>query len=129
MAAEIEAALGIEGHSSVLGDSLTWSPATQSEDSRRLVISVRAKDGATEVNVHEEFALGGFRRMFVPAGGIAGALAGLGIGALVGITGPLLAIPGLAVGIVGGIQGVIRIEKRMRRPQLEELAGRAAEKK
>ena len=123
MVEEIEAALGIEGHASVLGGSLTWSPATQSEDARRLVISVRVKDGATDVNVHEEFALGGFRRLFVPVGVVAGGLTGLGIGALVAAP-PVGALVGVALGVPAAIQAVIRLEKRMRQPQLQELADR-----
>ncbi|MDP2958734.1 MAG: hypothetical protein Q8N53_20080, partial [Longimicrobiales bacterium] len=123
---EIQAHAGIEGHASVLAGSLTWSPATQSEDSRRLVVSIRAKDGATHVTVHEEFGAGGLRKMAFPVGGIAGALTGVGIGALLGI-GPLLAIPGLAVGLTAAILGTIRIEARIRRPGLQQLADRLAQ--
>jgi hypothetical protein len=126
IAEEIQAHLGLEGHASALAGSLTWSPATQSEDSRRIVITIRAKEGTTHVVVHEEFALGGFRRLFIPVGVILGGLAGMGIGTLVGL-GPAGAIPGVAVGIAAGIQGIIRIEKGIRRPQLEALADRLAE--
>lgn len=37
MVEEIQDRLGIVGHASVLAGALTWSPATQNEDSRRLV--------------------------------------------------------------------------------------------
>ncbi len=123
MVEEIEAALGIEGHASVLGGSFTWSPATQSEDARRLVISVRVKNGTTDVNVHEEFAVGGVRRLFVAGGVLAGGLTGLGIGALVAAP-PVGALVGVALGVPAAIQAVIRLEKRMRRAQLEGLAVR-----
>jgi hypothetical protein len=126
MVEEIQGHVGIEGHASVLAGSLTWSPATQSEDSRRLVVSIRAKDGTTQVTVHEEFGAGGFRKIFFPVGAIAGALTGMGIGALVGI-GPVLAIPGLALGLAAGIMGTIRIEANIRRPQLRALADRLAQ--
>lgn len=123
---EIQDHVGILGHASVLAGSLTWSPATQSEDSRRLVVSIRAKDGATQVTVHEEFGAGGLRKMFFPAGAIAGALTGVGIGALVGL-GPVLAIPGMAVGLTAAILGTVRVEARIRRPGLQDLADRLAQ--
>ena len=123
---EIQNHVGILGHASVLAGSLTWSPATQSEDSRRLVVSIRAKNGSTHVTIHEEFGAGGLRKMAFPAGSIAGALTGMGIGALVGL-GPVLAIPGLAVGLTAAILGSVRIEARLRRPGLQALADRLAQ--
>jgi tRNA A-37 threonylcarbamoyl transferase component Bud32 len=123
---EIQDRLGIVGHASVLAGGLTWSPATQSEDSRRLVITIRPRDGATHVRVQEEFGLGGFRKMFLPVGALGGALTGVAVGALVGL-GPVLVVPGIALGIPAAILGVIRFESNTRRPQLEALAQRLGE--
>ncbi len=126
MAEEIQAAVGIEGHASVLAGSLTWSPASQSEDSRRIVVTVRAKDGATQVVVHEEYGPFGWRRVLIPAGMVGGALLGLGLGAVTGI-GEVGMILGLAVGLPTAIFGTIFGDKERRRPGLEKLADRLAE--
>ncbi|HSW31451.1 MAG TPA: serine/threonine-protein kinase [Longimicrobiales bacterium] len=126
MAEEIQGALGIEGHSSVLTGSLTWSPATQSEDARRIVVSVRVKDGGTQVVVHEEFGPFGWRRVLIPAGIVLGALVGMGVGVVTGI-GPAGMVLGVAVGLPTAIYGTVWADKQNRRPKLEELADRLAE--
>jgi len=107
----------------VLAGSLTWSPATQSGESRHVVVTIHPGEGATHVVVHEEFSVGGVRRVFVGAGAAGIGLAALGIGALSGL-GPILLIPGLAVGIPTAVQTVVRVQKRMRRPQPEGLIER-----
>jgi hypothetical protein len=126
LAEQIQAVLGIEGHASVLGGSLTWSPATQSEDSRSVVVTVRAKGGATEVVVHEEFGMRGVQKLSIPAGILSGGLVGLGVGALFGLP-PAGALPGALIGAAAAIRGSTSLMKRWRRPQLEELADRLAE--
>jgi hypothetical protein len=120
---EIQERLGIVGHASVLAGSLTWSPATQSEDSRRLVITVRPRDGVTQVRVQEEFGLGGIRKLALPAGVFAGAGVGAVLSALLGL-GAAFVVPGAIVGVPLAIRALIRIESNTRRPQLEELAER-----
>jgi len=126
LAEQIQAVLGIEGHSSVLGGSLTWSPATQNEDSRGVVVTVRAKDGATEVVVHEEFGMRGVQKLSIPAGILSGGLVGLGVGALFGLP-PAGAVPGAFIGAVAAIRGSTGLMKRWRGPRLEKLADRLAE--
>ena len=126
MVEEIQDRLGIVGHASVLAGALTWSPATQSEDSRRLVITVRPKDGVTQVRIQEEFGLGGARKAVLPVGVFAGAGSGALFGGLLGL-GPLLLAPGAILGVPLAIHLLIRIETRTRRPQLLALAERIRE--
>lgn len=125
MAEEIQAVVGIEGHASALAGSLTWSPANQSEDSRRIVVTVRAKEGGTQVVVHEEYGPFGWKRLFIPAGIVGGGLLGLGLGTLTGIA-PVGAFLGAAVGLSTAIFGTIWGGKETRRPELERLADRLA---
>ncbi len=126
MVEEIQERLGIVGHASVLAGTLTWSPATQSEDSRRLVITVRAKDGATQIQVREEFGLGGIRKVALPVGVFSGAGIGALLSALLGL-GPALVAPGAILGVPAAIMALIRIEANTRRPQLDALAARLEE--
>ncbi|MFH1766450.1 MAG: serine/threonine-protein kinase [Gemmatimonadota bacterium] len=129
MVEEIQNELGIMGHSSILAGTLTWSPATQSEESRRVVISVRSREGKTRVRVEERFEIRGFRRLFIAVGGGSGVLFAALVGAMLGISEtalPGLILPCLALGIGGGVFGTIKFEANTRRPQLEALAGRLA---
>jgi len=125
---EIQNELGVMGHASVLAGTLTWSPATQGEESRRVVISVRSKEGQSRVRVEEKFEIRGFRRFFIAAGGLSGALFAalattvLGLGDAPSV--PALLLPCLALGVAGGVFGTIKFEANTRRPQLERLAAR-----
>lgn len=127
MVEEIQSSLGIVGHSSILAGSLTWSPATQTEGSRKIVVSVKSAEGRTRVRVEERFEMRGLRKAFIPLGGLAGImLAGVGdflLGGLPGPQGPIL-IPCLALGVAAGVFGTIKFEANTRRPQLQALAER-----
>ncbi len=130
MVDEIQDTLGIIGHASVLSNTLTWSPATQGDDSRRVVVSVKAKDGRTRIRVEERFEIRSFRRAFVAAGGLSGAVFAAAMAAFLGIADqamPALLIPAMGLGVVGGVVGTIRFEANTRRPQLEALSGRLME--
>ncbi|NIU19340.1 MAG: hypothetical protein GWN79_09715, partial [Actinobacteria bacterium] len=75
---EIESTLGIAGHVSVYGDSLTWSPASQGTEERKIVISVGSEGGRTRIHVEERVELSGWR-VFIPGWGVGGGIAaGLG---------------------------------------------------
>lgn len=127
MVEEIQESLGIVGHASILAGTLTWSPATHGEESRRVVVSVRSRDGATRVRVEERFELRGFRRVFVVLGGLTGVLTAALLSTVLGIpesAAPALILPVVALGVVGGVVGTIRFEANSRRGQLEALAGR-----
>jgi tRNA A-37 threonylcarbamoyl transferase component Bud32 len=124
---EIQDRLGILGHASVLSHSLTWSPDTHGEDSRRVVVSVKSTEGQSRIRVEERFEIRSYRRFFVAAGGLSGAVLAAVIAAFLGVaesSGPALLIPFMGLGVAGGVFGTIRFEANTRRPQLEALAGR-----
>jgi hypothetical protein len=124
---EIQERLGIMGHASVLANSLTWSPATQGEESRRVVVSVKSKEGRTRIRVEERFEIRSYRRFFVAAGGLSGAVLAAVLATFLGISDsslPALLLPCLVLGVVSGVFGTIRFEANTRRPQLEALADR-----
>jgi hypothetical protein len=125
---EIQNRLGIMGHASVLAGTLTWSPATHGEEMRRIVVTVRSKEGRTRIRVDERFEIRGFRKLFVAAGGFSGVLMA-GVLAMffgVGAGAPVLLIPLAGLGVAGGVLGTIKFEANTRRPQLEALAGHLA---
>jgi hypothetical protein len=127
---EIQGHLGMIGHASVLAGSLTWSPATQTEETRKVVVSVDVRDGQTTVRVDETYEMRGFRKVFVGVGALSGALIAaifatfLGIG---GAAGPGILLPFLAFGVFAGVRGTIRFEANTQRSGLEMLAARLAE--
>jgi hypothetical protein len=127
---EIEDLLGIVGHASVLAHSLTWSPATHGEESRRVVVTVKSKDGQTRIRVEEKFEIRSYRRFFVGLGGASGVLFAALAAAVLGVPDssmPALILPFLGMGVLGGVFGTIKFEANTRRPQLEALRDRLAE--
>ncbi|HSG82711.1 MAG TPA: serine/threonine-protein kinase, partial [Gemmatimonadota bacterium] len=50
---EIESALDTIGHASTLGRSLTWSPARQGKETRKVVVTVTPGGGQTRVRIEE----------------------------------------------------------------------------
>ena len=126
---EIQSALGIVGHISTVGDSLTWSPAAPGTESRKVVITVTPKLDKTHIHVEERFELSGWR-LFAPGWGAAmGGLSGFGLAALLGLGEPAVVIPALIGAFGGGFlmaNGMIRIPARRRRPELERLADHLA---
>jgi hypothetical protein len=126
---EIQNELGIMGHASVLAGNLTWSPASQGEESRRIVISVRSKEGRTRVRVEERFEIRGFRRAFIAVGGLSGFVFAALVSTVFGMpesSVPALLIPCLGAGVVSGVVGTIKFEANTRRPQLQALTDRLA---
>jgi len=127
MVEEIQEHLAIMGHASVLANTLTWGPATHGEESRRVVVSVKKKDGMTRVRVEERFEIRSYRRFFVAMGGLSGALFAALAAAVLGVGGdsmPALLIPFMGMGVAGGVFGTIKFEANTRRPQLEALSRR-----
>jgi hypothetical protein len=124
LAGEIQDKLGIVGHSSLLPGSLTWSPATHTQESRRLIVSIINREGMTRVRVEERFEIRGFRGFFVAAGGLAGAVFASVIGAFLGVSEaavPGLLFPFLILGVMGGVFGTVKFEANTRRGELESL--------
>jgi hypothetical protein len=124
---EIQERLGIMGHASVLANTLTWSPATQGEESRRVVVSVKRKEGRTQIRVEELYEIRGFRRLFVAVGGLSGVVTAALVAAVFGVPDSSMAaliLPFAGMGVAGGVFGTIKFEANTRRPQLEALVRR-----
>ncbi len=130
MVAEIQRTLEMVGHASVVGGNLTWSPATQGEDTRKVVVHVAPEGGGTSIRVQEELGIFGVRK-FAPA---VGALFGLAFGGTLAEAfamgepmGPLLLLTFGAVGGLTGVRSVVAVDATERAPQLEALARTLAE--
>ena len=129
MAAEIERQLGIVGHASLMGGTLTWSPAAQGEEARRLVVQVASHAGRTAVRIQEDLELAGIRKAAIPAGIMGGAGFGAICAGLVGMgepAGPLLTALCGAMGAFIGVRSVIATDSMNRQPILQNLANTLA---
>jgi len=122
---EIQDRLGIMGHASVLAGTLTWSPATQGEEVRRVVVSVKSKEGRTRIRVEERFEMRGWRRVFIGVGALSGIMFAAVTATFLGIADaamPALIIPFAGMGVASGVFGSIKFEANTRRPQLQGLS-------
>jgi hypothetical protein len=128
MVNEIQATLDMVGHISVLGDSLTWSPAAPGTDDRKVIVTVTPEAGRTQVHIEERFELSGWR-IFVPAWGVGGGLL-LGLGAVAalgfGDRAMLFALLLAPVGAITAVTLFLKGKAARHRPKLVELADRLA---
>jgi hypothetical protein len=62
LVAEIQRTLGVPGHASTFGRSLTWSSAAQGTTGRHVLVSVTTGAGRTRIHVEEKLELTGFRK-------------------------------------------------------------------
>jgi hypothetical protein len=127
---EIQTSLGIVGHVSNVGQSLTWRPAAAGIEERKIVVTVTPRDGTTRIHVEERFEFGG-PRMMIPAGGafiglmsMALVLAGFGFMESAWATLPVV-LAGLTGGALGA-NGYLLWQRNRRGPELEALADRIA---
>jgi hypothetical protein len=125
LVAEIQSRLGILGHVSTVGQTLTWSPATPGDDARKIVVTLQATEGHTQVQVEERLELAGWR-MMIPAWGAAGALIAtlltlVGLGLDIDSFGALL-IANAVVGAFLVVNGVLWSTAKRRQPELDALA-------
>jgi tRNA A-37 threonylcarbamoyl transferase component Bud32 len=128
MVSEIQTTLGIVGHVSVLGNSLTWSPAAPGTDERKVVVTVTPEAGKTRIHIEERFELSGWR-IFVPAWGVgAGIILGLGIVSALGLgdRAMLLALLLAPVGAITAVALFFKGKAARHKPVLLELAERLA---
>jgi hypothetical protein len=128
---EIQGTLGIVGHVSMVGRTLTWSPAASGEDVRRVIVTVTRDVGRTRIHVEEHLFFTEWRGVVV---GISGTVGGL-LGALLGLAleggdpSPLILLPaalGMSWGIFASRHFLMQSLREARRPELEELADRLA---
>jgi len=130
MVAEIERRLGIVGHVSVMGRTLTWSPATQGEETRKLVVQVNGRDGLTSVRIQESLELQGLRKLAIPAGIMTLAAFGAAWTSILGLPEPAVGLFTVLSGALGGFLGVrmvVATDSMNRQPQLQKLAEALAE--
>jgi serine/threonine protein kinase len=120
----IQEELEMVGHVSTVGRSLTWSPARQGTESRQIVVTLRPRDGATEIHLEEQIELAGWR-IFVPMWGAgAGALFGLVVAALLGLQDAAIVVtaaPGAILGATATAKGVVNSKAQSAAPQLQRL--------
>ncbi len=126
---EIETQLGIVGHVSVVGRSLTWSPAAPSTEARRIVVMLTPLGHLghqTRIHIEERVQLAGWKRSAPAWGGIGGGLLGLVMGVYVGEP-AIAALCGTAFAALGAVlamSSTVTATADTRRPQLERLSDR-----
>jgi serine/threonine protein kinase len=128
MVNEIQVALGMVGHVTVLGNALTWSPAAPGTDDRKVIVTVTPEAGKTQVHIEERFELSGWR-IFVPAWGVGvGLLTGVALIRALGLGDQafLLAILLAPVGAISAVNIFLKGKAARHRPKLLELADRLA---
>ena len=127
---EIQQTLGIVGHISTLGRTLTWSPADPGTEQRKVVISITPGGGQTRIHIEERLEMSGWR-IFIPAwGGAAGIVTGLTLATFLGLgdTGTIFTVlPLAAIGGFTAVQLFFGLGGKKRRPQLEQLGDRLAD--
>jgi serine/threonine protein kinase len=132
LVSEIQGTLGIVGHVSTVGRTLTWSPAATGEDVRKVIVTVTRDVGQTRIHIEEHLSLTEWRGVVVGLSGTAGGL----LGALLGLAlegggdpSPLILLPaalGMTWGIFASQHTLMQNLREARSPELEELADRLA---
>ncbi len=124
---EIEDELDLIGHASIVGRTLTWSPAAQGSEGRQLVVTVRPREGGTEIHMEERFEMSGPRQAAPGLGGALGFVVSAAFAASLGLTdGAIVAMaaPGVILGIWMGFKGVENTFVQSSAPQLQRLLDR-----
>jgi serine/threonine protein kinase len=123
----IQDELDLVGHVSTVGRTLTWSPARQGTESRQIVVTVRPRDGVTDLHVEEQIEMAGWR-IFAPGWGAgAGAIFGLAMAAMLGMQEEailVLALPSAIFGAIATVKGMINTKAQNASPQLQRVLDR-----
>jgi len=130
MVGEIQRQLDLVGHASVIGGTLTWSPAAQTDTTRRIVISVTPRRGQTVIRVQESLEIQGIRKVIFPAGASVGVILGAGLGHALALGEPAVPFLVLAfggMGIISALRIMTSIDAGDRGPQLQGLVRELAE--
>jgi hypothetical protein len=126
----IQGELDLVGHVSTVGRTLTWSPARQGTESRQIVVTVRPRDGVTDLHVEEQIEMAGWR-IFAPGwGAAAGAIFGLALATMLGMQEEailVLALPSAIFGAVATVKGMINTKAQNASPQLQRVLDRLTE--
>ncbi len=126
---EIQTQLETAGHVSLLGGTLTWSPAAQTEESRKVVVTVTPRGGVTQIRVEERLEISGWRKAALPFGGVTAAAVAMSFLHALAPPEPVaavFAIAAAAAGVFFSARWVIWFEAQRLEPQLERLANRLA---
>lgn len=124
---DIQSTLGMAGHVTALGHSLTWSPAAPGEEGRKVVVTLTIRDGRTRVRIEERLELSGWQKVVPAFGATGGALVLLAFGHALGADeggAMVLAIMGGLGGGFTAVRAVISSMFHWREPDLEALADR-----
>ena len=123
----IQDELEIVGHVSTVGRTLTWSPARQGTESRQIVVTVRPREGVTDLHVEEQIEMAGWR-IFAPGwGAAAGAIFGLAIATMLGLQAEAVlvtALPAAIFGAMATVKGMINTKAQNASPQLQRVLDR-----
>ncbi|MBK5097252.1 MAG: serine/threonine protein kinase [Gemmatimonadetes bacterium] len=120
----IEDELDLIGHASIVGRTLTWSPAAQGSEGRHIVVTVRPRGEETEVHLDERLEYSGWREAAPGIGAGCGVLFGLFLALMMGLDdGGILvtALPGGALGAWMAMKGIENTVVDTRRPELQKL--------
>ena len=123
----IEDELDLIGHASMVGRTLTWSPAAQGSEGRHIVVTVRPRGEGTEVHLDERLEYSGWREAAPGIGAGIGLLFGTMLALMMGLNeGAVLvtAIPGGALGAWMAFKGMENTMVDTRRPELQKLLER-----
>lgn len=125
---EIHSRLGVVGHASTVGSTLTWTAAVGSGAGRTVQITVAALGGATQFRIEERLRVVGPRQLVTVLGLTAGGVAGAALAMAAGLAdSPLLILPTFALAAVGALLAVraqISSLMKQRLPQLQALGDR-----
>jgi serine/threonine protein kinase len=123
----IQEELDLVGHVSTVGRTLTWSPARQGTESRQIVVTVRPRNGVTDLHVEEQIEMAGWR-IFAPGWGAgAGALFGFAVAAMLGLSEEAILVTALPAAILGAtatVKGMINTKAQNASPQLQRVLDR-----
>jgi hypothetical protein len=123
----IEDELDLIGHASIVGQTLTWSPAAQGSEGRHIVVTVRPRGEGTEVHLDERLELTGWRQAAPGMGAGFGMLFGLFLALMMGLQEAAIlvtAVPSGALGAWMAFKGMENTLVDTRRPELQKLLER-----
>lgn len=123
----IEDELDLIGHASIVGQTLTWSPAAQGSEGRHIVVTVRPRGVGTEVHLDERVEYTGFKEAAPGIGAGFGGLFGLFLALMMGLNEGALLITAVPCGALGAWMALKGVENTMvdiRRPELQKLLER-----
>ena len=123
----IEDELDLIGHVSIVGRTLTWSPAAQGAEGRQIVVTVRPRGEGTEVNLDERLEYTGIKEAVPGISAGIGGLFGLFLALMMGLDDAailLTTLPGGALGAWMGLKGIENTLVDTRRPEMQKLLER-----